>query len=91
MSPLFSGELCPIVGRVSMDSITIRLPEAPNEDEVFQIISDNFDNKTSAVGLARILEAAVYEMPGNWSTRLSRVYIKNGSIVKIYNSLNYTC
>ncbi|KAG0719754.1 Alanine racemase [Chionoecetes opilio] len=58
------GELCPIVGRVSMDSITIRLPEPPAEDEVFQVISDDFDENTSAVGLSRILEAAVYEMPG---------------------------
>ncbi|KAK8382809.1 hypothetical protein O3P69_011391 [Scylla paramamosain] len=86
-----TGELCPIVGRVSMDSITIRLPEAPAEDDVFQVISDDFDENTSAVGLARILEAAVYEMPGNWSTRLSRVYIKNGSIAKVYHSLDYTC
>lgn len=87
----FSGELCPIVGRVSMDSITIRLPEAPAGDEVFQVISDDFDKNTSAVGLARILEGAVYEMSGNWSTRLSRVYIKNGSIAKVYHSLDYTC
>ncbi|XP_045114117.1 alanine racemase-like [Portunus trituberculatus] len=86
-----TGELCPIVGRVSMDSITVRLPEAPAEDDVFQVISDDFDENTSAVGLARILEAAVYEMPGNWSTRLSRVYIKNGSIAKVYHSLDYTC
>lgn len=86
-----TGELCPIVGRVSMDSITIRLPEAPAKDEVFQVISDDFDENTSAIGLARNLEAAVYEMPGNWSTRLARVYIKNGSITKVFRSLNYAC
>ncbi|XP_066957118.1 alanine racemase-like isoform X2 [Macrobrachium rosenbergii] len=86
-----TGELCPIVGRVSMDSITVRLPEAPEENEVFQIITDDFDDTTSAVGMARNLGAAVYEMPGNWSTRLARVYSRNGKIVETYPSLGYTC
>lgn len=86
-----TGDQCPIVGRVSMDSITIRLPEAPAEDEVFQVISDDFDEHTSAVGLARSLEAAVYEMPGNWSTRLPRVYTRHSTIAKVCPSLEYTC
>ena len=79
------------MGKVSMDSITIRLSEAPAQDEVFQIISDDFDENTSAVGLARSVGLAVDEIAGTWSTRLSRVYIKNGSIAKVYHSLNYTC
>lgn len=74
-----------------MDSITVRLSEAPTQNEVFQLISDDFDETTSAVGLARRLGAAVDEIVGAWSTRLSRVYIKNGSIAKVYHSLNYTC
>lgn len=74
-----------------MDSITARLPEGPGDDEVFQVITDDFDDITSAVGMARNLGAAVYEMPGNWSTRLARVYSRNGEIVKIYSSLGYTC
>ncbi|XP_068214799.1 alanine racemase-like isoform X2 [Palaemon carinicauda] len=86
-----TGELCPIVGRVSMDSITVRLPESPEENEVFQIITDDFDDTTSAVGMARNLGAAVYEMPGNWSTRLARVYSRNGKIVEICPALEYTC
>lgn len=86
-----TGELCPIVGRVSMDSITVRLPEAPEEGEVFQVITDDFDDVTSAVGMARNLGAAVYEMPGNWSTRLPRVFSKNGKIVYICHSLCYEC
>ncbi|KAG7168663.1 alanine racemase-like [Homarus americanus] len=86
-----TGELCPIVGRVSMDSITVRLPEAPGEDDVFQVITDDFDDVTSAVGMARNLGAAVYEMPGNWSTRLARVYSRNGKIVHVCNALEYEC
>lgn len=74
-----------------MDSITIRLPEAPSEDEVFQIISDDFDENTSAVGLARSLGGAVCEMPGKWSTRLPRVYTRHGTIAKVCPSLEYTC
>lgn len=74
-----------------MDSITIRLPEAPAEDEVFQVISDDFDENTSSVGVARRLGAAVYEMPGNWSTRLARVYIRHNSIARVCPSLEYTC
>ncbi|XP_069951375.1 alanine racemase isoform X3 [Cherax quadricarinatus] len=86
-----TGELCPIVGRVSMDSITARLPEAPEEGEVFQVITDDFDEVTSAVGMARNLGAAVYEMPGNWSTRLARVFSTSGKIVHISHSLDYEC
>lgn len=79
------------MGRVSMDSITAHLPEAPGDDEVFQIMTDDFDDVTSAVGMARNLGAAVYEMPGNWSTRLARVYSRNGKIVHICSSLEYPC
>lgn len=86
-----TGEMCPIVGRVSMDSITVRLPEAPDDDEVFQVVTDDFDDMTSAVGIARNLGAAVYEIPGNWSTRLARVFSRNGKIVKICSSFEYTC
>ena len=87
---LQTGELCDIVGRVSMDSITVRLPEEPSPDEVFALITDDFDPKTSAVGLARTLGAAVYEVPGNWSTRLPRVAVSGGKVKKVYHSLSYT-
>ncbi|XP_071534830.1 alanine racemase-like isoform X1 [Panulirus ornatus] len=86
-----TGELCPIVGRVSMDSITARLPEAPGDDEVFQVMTDDFHEVTSAVGMARNLGAAVYEIPGKWSTRLARVYSRNGKIAHICHSFQYTC
>nr|BAH22617.1 alanine racemase [Penaeus japonicus] len=86
-----TGERCPIVGRVSMDSITVRLPEQPLPDEVFQVLTDDYDEVTSAVGMARNLGGATYEIPGNWSTRLPRLYTRNGKIVKIYLSLQYTC
>ncbi|XP_037781444.1 alanine racemase-like isoform X3 [Penaeus monodon] len=86
-----TGERCPIVGRVSMDSITVRLPEEPSPGEVFQVLTDDFDDVTSAVGMARNLGGATYEMPGNWSTRLPRLYTRNGKIVRICPSLEYTC
>ncbi|XP_076055944.1 alanine racemase-like [Oratosquilla oratoria] len=85
-----TGEKCPIVGRVSMDSITIKLPDAPHSDEVFQLVTDDFDDTTSAIGVARRLGAAVYEITGNWSTRLPRVYTKGGEVVKVFRSLEYT-
>lgn len=74
-----------------MDSITVRLPEQPLPDEVFQVLTDDYDEVTSAVGMARNLGGATYEIPGNWSTRLPRLYTRNGKIVKIYLSLQYTC
>lgn len=86
-----TGELCPIVGRVSMDSITVRLSGAPDPDDAYLVLSDDFHNITSAVGMARRLDAAVYEIPGNWSTRLPRVYTHGGKITQICSSLGYTC
>ncbi|CAL4060862.1 unnamed protein product, partial [Meganyctiphanes norvegica] len=87
---LLTGEKCPIVGRVSMDSIIIKLPEAPNQDELFKVITDDFDDETSAVGIGRMLGAAVYEVPGNWSTRLPRVYSHGGKVTQICQALEYT-
>ncbi|KAK3873035.1 hypothetical protein Pcinc_021922 [Petrolisthes cinctipes] len=86
-----TGELCPIVGTVSMDSITVRLSGAPDPDDGYLVISDDFHNTTSAVGLARRLKASVYEIPGNCSTRLPRVYSRGGKITHIFPSLSYTC
>ncbi|XP_071534839.1 alanine racemase-like [Panulirus ornatus] len=86
-----TGELCPIVGRVSMDSITARLHEAPGDDEVFQVMTDDFHEVTSAVGMARNLGVTVSEIPGKWSTRLARVYSRNGKIVHVCHSFDYTC
>ena len=85
-----ADELCPIVGRVSMDSITVRLPEEPSADEIFVLITADFHPVTSAVGIARTLGAAVYEVPGNWSTRLPRVAVSQGSVKRVHESLNYT-
>ncbi|KAK4321846.1 hypothetical protein Pmani_007383 [Petrolisthes manimaculis] len=84
-------ELCPIVGRVSMDSITVKLSGAPDPDDGYLVISDDFHNITSAVGLARRLKAAVYEIPGKFSTRLPRIYSRGGKITQTFPSLSYTC
>ncbi|XP_018014832.1 alanine racemase isoform X2 [Hyalella azteca] len=85
-----TGELCPIVGRVSMDSMTVRVPEEPGAEETFVIITPDFHPLTSAVGVARSLGAAVYEVPGNWGSRLPRVTVEGGKVKQVYRSLEYT-
>lgn len=88
---IITGELCSIVGRVSMDSITVRLPEVPEEDEVVLVVADDFDPVTSAAGMARNTQSTIDEIPGTWSTRLARVFSRNGKIVKNYRCLEYSC
>lgn len=73
-----------------MDSITVRLPEEPGVDEAFVIITADFHPLTSAVGISRSMGGAVYEVPGNWSTRLPRVTVQEGKVRKVYHSLDYT-
>lgn len=74
-----------------MDSITVKLSTPPEDPEIFQVVSDDFDSRTSAIGISRLIGGAVYEVPGRWSTRLPRVFTRSRNVVKVCKSLDYTC
>ncbi|XP_014662282.1 PREDICTED: alanine racemase-like [Priapulus caudatus] len=85
-----TGELCPIAGRISMDSCTLKLPQKPQPDDTYSVLTADYADRTSYSWMARALDAANYEITGTWSTRLPRVYIKQGEVHDILHAVDYS-
>lgn len=76
---LVRGIECPIVGTVCMDQIMVRIPEELHElvklgEEVI-IYWDNYNEKANEIG------TIAYELLTTISSRVERVYIKDGKLV----------
>jgi len=85
-TPIFAGEKCPIVGRVSMDAVTVRLPCCPEDAETYTMMTADFDPDTSATGIASKVGTISYEVVTRLSTRYPRVYIE-GQTLSIVSGL----
>ena len=85
-TPIFAGEKCPIVGRVSMDAVTVWLPCCPEDAETYTMMTTDFDPDTSATGIASKVGTISYEVVTRLSTRYPRVYIA-GQTLSIVNGL----
>lgn len=77
------GEKCPIVGKVCMDMLMVKIPDSIREkvavgDEVIAIGEDVFE-KSQQIG------SSVYELFTGLSRRVSRVYIKKGKPFVVNN------
>ena len=57
-----TGELCHVVGRVSMDAITVRVPASTTLATEFRVYSADFDSQTSMSGRAAQLGTIGYEV-----------------------------
>lgn len=68
----------PMVGRISMDQITVRLEEQTNLEEVFEVLTPDFHPLTSLNGWANLVGTVAYETAVRLSPRLPRVYVRNG-------------
>lgn len=75
-----NGTVCPVVGRVSMDGITIKLPDEVKECREFHVIKDDFNMANSALAIAKQTNTIPYEVCTNLDRRLPRVYIADGQI-----------
>lgn len=75
-SVLVNGEFCEIVGRVSMDQITIRLPEKLPIGTKVTLIGQESDKVISATDLAQKRGTINYEVLCLLSDRIPRVYSK---------------
>lgn len=76
---LIKGIECPIVGTVCMDQIMVRIPEELHEvvklgEEVI-IYWDNYNEKANQIG------TIAYELLTTISSRVERVYIREGKVV----------
>lgn len=72
---------CLVVGRISMDQITVRLPGPVGLDEVFEIATPDFDPTGSLWGWAEMVGTSSYEPAVRLAARLPRVYIREGKEV----------
>ncbi len=70
----YPGGYAPVVGRVSMDQTTVRLPAEVSLNEVFTVVSPDLDERTSLTGRARQLQTINYELATALARRLPRVY-----------------
>lgn len=69
-----TGERCPVVGRISMDAITVRLPCRPDLGELFTIVTADFDPVTSVTGISETVGTIQNEILIRFGSRLPRVY-----------------
>eukprot|EP00914_Ancora_sagittata_P000409 GHVO01001123.1.p1 GENE.GHVO01001123.1~~GHVO01001123.1.p1 ORF type:complete len:309 (-),score=27.63 GHVO01001123.1:372-1298(-) len=83
-----TGERCPVVGRVSMDAITVRLPCQPEHNETFTIVSADFDPVTSVMGIADAMDTISNEVLIRFAPRLPRVFRDDaGRVLSIRDAL----
>ena len=73
-SVLVDGQACPIVGRVSMDQITIRLPKVYPLGTKVTLIGTNGDKEITATQVATYRGTINYEVVCLLSDRIPREY-----------------
>lgn len=71
---LIDGQFCPLVGRVSMDQLTVRLPKTYPIGTEVTLIGENGGKCISASDLARHCETINYEVVCLLSDRIPRIY-----------------
>lgn len=81
MSSAEGGTICPLVGRVSMDQITVKIPAPVPLDQVFEVATADFDPSSSLWGWAELTGTVSYESAVRLAARLPRVYVRGGEEV----------
>lgn len=84
---LVGGKRVPVVGSICMDQCMIRVSEREQVGDEVVLIGKQGNMVITADELADKLGTINYEIPCMISHRVPRVYIKNGTIVKIMNPL----
>jgi alanine racemase len=69
---------CLVVGGVSMDQITVRIPKPVGLDQIFEVATADFDPTSSLWGWAELTKTVSYEPAVRLSPRLPRVYLRDG-------------
>lgn len=72
---LVAGQFCEIVGRVCMDQIMIRLPQAFPEDTLVTLVGENGGQRITLQDVADQQETIHYEVACLLSSRIPREYI----------------
>lgn len=86
-SVLVDGKRAPIVGRVCMDQMMIRLPyELPVGTKV-TLIGEQQGDRISVDDVAAHVNTINYEIPCTISYRVPRIFLKNKSIIEVRNAV----
>ncbi|XP_041364946.1 alanine racemase-like [Gigantopelta aegis] len=78
--------LHPVVGRVSMDAVTVRLNKAVPLTTPFYVLRDDYDSCNSVRRVAAQLDTVPYEVLTSLDSRLPRVYVAGGAIKSVVRS-----
>lgn len=84
---LIEGKRMPIIGRICMDQCMVLLPEEVSPGTEVTLIGRQEKAEISVDEVAARLETINYEVTCIIGTRVPRIYMENGSIVKVKNSL----
>ncbi|WP_061811058.1 alanine racemase [Rossellomorea vietnamensis] len=84
---LVDGERVPIVGRICMDQCMIRLPESRPIGTRVTLIGKQDQAAITMDEIAGKLDTINYEIPCIISTRVPRIYIRNGEATEVSNKL----
>ncbi|WP_226585475.1 alanine racemase [Halobacillus litoralis] len=87
MEVLVDGKRQTIVGRICMDQFMIRLDQEYPIGTKVTLIGNQGNQEISADDVADHLDTINYEVPCMISSRVPRVYLRNGKMTEIRNSL----
>lgn len=82
---LVEGKRAPIVGRICMDQCMVRLPGPVPTGTKVTLIGHQGDEQITADDIAARLGTINYEIPCMISSRVPRVFVKEGSAVAVEN------
>ncbi len=84
---LVDGERCPIVGRVCMDQMMVKLTKKVPVGTKVTLIGKQLLEMISIDEVAKQLDTINYEIPCMISYRVPRVFLKNGEIITVNNKV----
>ena len=70
-----ADQYCDVVGRVSMDNITVKVEGEVSLEDVFEIATADFDPRTSVCGWAQMTDTISYEPAVRFAVRLPRIFV----------------
>ncbi|CAL1527405.1 unnamed protein product [Lymnaea stagnalis] len=70
-----------VVGRVSMDAVTVIVDDNVTRDTVFHVITDDYQSPNCVANMAAVLGTIPYEVATSLAARLPRLYVTNQQCV----------
>ena len=88
---VFSGVKCPVIGRVSLDAITVKIPECLEKEETLTLMTADYDPDTSIVGIAEQMGTLSSDVAARLGVRYPRVYTHRDKylVIKALQSESY--